>query len=93
LTVRGLQVRGVSGWRRAAELAAAAGLPTSSHAFIEYSAQLLSVTATAHLLEYVDHAGSVLVEPARAVDGYTLRSTTPGSGVEWDEPAVERLQR
>ncbi|MDQ4042185.1 MAG: mandelate racemase [Actinomycetota bacterium] len=88
-----MKIGGVSGWLRAAALAEAAGLPASSHAFVEYSAQLLSVTATAHRLEYADHAGPLLVEPLRAVDGYALPPTGPGSGVEWDEQAIEGLQR
>lgn len=86
-----MKIGGVSGWLRAAPLAASAGLPVSSHTFIEYSAHLLTVTPTAHRLEYLDYAGSILTEPLQIVDGDALPSSSPGSGVEWDEQRIKRL--
>jgi mandelate racemase len=85
-----MKLGGVSGWLRAAALADAAGLPASSHTFPELSAHLLGVTPTAHLLEYLDHAGPILREPVRCADGHVLTPDRPGSGVEWDESAVAR---
>jgi len=42
------RIGGVSGWREAAELAAARGVPMSSHLFPEVSAHLLAATPTCH---------------------------------------------
>jgi mandelate racemase len=85
-----MKIGGVTGWLRAAALAATAGLSASSHTFPEFSSHLLAVTPTARWLEYLDHAGPILAEPVRIKDGQALISDRPGSGIEWDEQAVQR---
>jgi mandelate racemase len=85
-----MKLGGVSGWLRAAALADAAGLPASSHTFPEFSAHLLCVTPTCRYLEYLDHAGPILAEPVRVENGHVLIPDRPGSGVEWNEAAVQR---
>jgi mandelate racemase len=62
----------------------------SSHFWPEISAALLAVTSGAFLLEYLDVAAGVLRAPARVVDGAVVLPDEPGSGVEWDEDAVDR---
>jgi len=85
-----MKIGGVTGWLRAAALAEAHGLPLSSHLFPEISAHLLAVSPTAHWLEYVDWAEPVLKTPLRIEGGEAVIADAPGSGVEWDEAAVER---
>ena len=87
-----MRIGGVSGWIRAAALAQAAGLPMSSHLFSECSAHLMCVTPTAHWLEYVDWANPVLKDPLEIRDGMAVLRDVPGSGVVWDEAAVERYR-
>lgn len=82
------RIGGVSGWTAAAALAHAHGLPLSSHLVPELSAHVLPVSPSAHLLEYLDVAAPLLVEPARVRDGDVTASSRPGAGVEWDEHAV-----
>ncbi len=84
------QIGGVTGWLRAAALAQAAGVPCSSHIFIEISAHLLTVTPTCHYLEYLDVAAPVLAEPLRPVDGMIQAPARPGIGLQWNEQAVKR---
>jgi mandelate racemase len=84
------RIGGVTGWLRAASLAHANGLEMSTHLFSEISAQLMTVTPTAHWLEYVDWANAILREPLTIKDGHVLPTEQPGSGVEWDEKAVEK---
>ena len=84
------RIGGVTGWMRAAALAHANGIEMSTHLFSEVSAQLMSVTATAHWLEYVDWANAVLREPLAVGNGHVLPNERPGSGVEWDEEAVAK---
>lgn len=84
------RIGGVTGWLRAAPLAHAAGLPLSSHFWPETSAALLAVSPSAFLAEYLDVAAGVLREPARVVDGAVVLRDEPGSGVAWDEDAVDR---
>jgi len=86
------RIGGVSGWLRAAALAASSKLPMSSHLFPETSAHLLAVTPTCHYLEYVDWASAILAEPLRIVGGEAVIPERPGTGVAWDEKAVERYR-
>ena len=86
------QIGGVTGWLRAAALAQAAGVPCSSHIFIEVSAHLLAVTPTCHYIEYLDVAAPVLAEPLRPVDGTIQAPAGPGIGLGWNEKAVERYR-
>ena len=84
------RIGGVTGWRRAATLAAERKLPMSSHLFPETSAHLLAVTPTCHYLEYVDWADAILAEPMKIVDGDAVIPDRPGSAMSWNEEAVKR---
>jgi mandelate racemase len=84
------QIGGVTGWLRAAALSHAAGIPCSSHLFIEASAHLLAVTPTCDWIEYLDVAAPVLAEPLRPVDGALGAPSRSGLGLAWDEAAVRR---
>jgi len=75
---------------RAAALAHAANKKVSSHLWPEISAQLLAVTPTAHWLEYADWWNAVVAEPLVITDGQATFDAVMGSGVEWNEKAVER---
>jgi mandelate racemase len=86
------RIGGVTGWQRAAVLAMAAGVEMSSHLFPEASAHLLAATPTCHWLEYVDWAAPILTEPLRIVDGRAVVPERPGTGLVWDEAAVERYR-
>jgi mandelate racemase len=85
-----MKIGGVSGWMRAAALAHAANKRTSSHLWPEISAQLLAVTPTAHWLEYADWWNAVIAEPLVITDGQASFDGVIGSGVAWNEKAVER---
>lgn len=84
-----MKIGGVSGWQRCAALAQAHGLRVSSHLWPEISAQLLCCTPTAHWLEYADWWNAVMAEPLRIDDGMAMIDGTLGSGVSWNEDAVE----
>ena len=86
------RIGGVTGWQRAAALAAAQRIPMSSHLFPEVSAHLLAATPTAHWLEYVDWADRLVQEPLRIVDGCAVVSERPGNGLVWDPKAVEKYR-
>jgi mandelate racemase len=85
-----MKIGGITGWLSAASLAEAAGLPVSSHIFAEASAHVMALTPTAHLVEWLDLAGSVLAEPQQIVEG-RITPRGPGLGLNWDEKAVARF--
>jgi mandelate racemase len=86
------RIGGVTGWRRAAALAAERSVPMSSHLFPEVSAHLLAATATCHFLEYVDWADVLVQEPLQIVDGCAVVPQRAGNGLAWKEDAVERYR-
>jgi mandelate racemase len=86
------RIGGATGWRRAAALAAEHRIKMSSHLFPEVSAHLLAVTPTAHYLEYVDWADSLVQEPLRIVDGHAIIPERPGNGLIWDQAKVARFR-
>jgi mandelate racemase len=84
-----MKIGGVTGWLAAVGLAEAAGLPVSSHIFVEASAHAMALAPTAHMVEWLDIAGAVLTEPLVAVRGQ-VTPRGPGLGIDWDESAVAR---
>lgn len=86
------RIGGVTGWQRAAGLAAAHRREVSSHLFPEVSAHLLAATPTRHWLEYVDWAEPLLAEPLRIADGMAITPNRPGHGMSWNLEAVERYR-
>jgi len=86
-----MKIGGVTGWMRAAALAAGRGIPVSNHLWPEVSAQLLCAVPNAHWLEYADWWNPVLAQPLRIEKGHALPEARPGSGLEWDEAAVKRF--
>jgi mandelate racemase len=86
------RIGGVTGWMRAAALAQGAGVEMSSHLFPEVSCHLLAATPTCHWLEYVDWANPILKEPVTLKDGHVVIPEVPGTGIAWNEQAVEKYQ-
>jgi mandelate racemase len=86
------RIGGVTGWQRAAALAAVRRIPMSSHLYPEVSAHLLAATPTRHFLEYVDWADEIVTEPLQIIDGFAVVPDRPGNGVAWNEKAVEKYR-
>jgi mandelate racemase len=86
------RIGGVTGWQRAAALAAVHRVAMSSHLFPEVSAHMLSVTPTAHWLEWVDWADKIVEEPLKIVDGEAVTPDRSGNGLMWNPRAVERYR-
>ena len=81
---------GVTGWMRIAKLAAHNNAKVSSHLWPELSAQLLSVTPTAHFLEYADWFNPVIREPLKIENGIAKIDHVIGTGVELNDEALAR---
>ncbi len=85
-----MRIGGITGWLRAAPIAAAAGIPVSSHLYPEAAAHALRVTETAHWLEWQNWADPILQEPFAIRDGRLQIPERPGLGIAWDEAAVAK---
>jgi mandelate racemase len=86
------RIGGVTGWQRAAALAAVHRVEMSSHLFPEVSAHLLAATPTCHKLEWVDWADKIVKEPLRIEDGCAVVPERPGNGLAWDDDAVKHYR-
>jgi mandelate racemase len=86
-----MKIGGVTGWMRAAALGQAHGIPVSNHLWPEISTQLMCATPTAHFLEYTDWWNPVLAEPLQIEQGMATVKGVVGTGVAWNEQAVERF--
>ena len=53
-------------------------------------AHVLAATPTRHWLEYMDWGQDLLADPLVPVQGFTTPRDQPGTGVEWNEPAIAR---
>jgi mandelate racemase len=83
-----MRIGGVTGWQRAAAIAAAAGIPISTHLYPEVAAHVMRVSETAHWLEWQDWANPILQQPYEVKGGKLHIPDVPGLGLEWDEKAV-----
>ena len=86
-----MKIGGVTGWLRATALAQTRNIRVSNHLWPEISAQLLCATPTAHWLEYADWWNPVMNEPLSIEAGMANVDGVTGSGVTWNESAVERF--
>jgi mandelate racemase len=85
-----LRIGGVTGWMRLARVAEARAVPFSSHLSPDYSAHVLAATPTRHWLEFMDWGQDLIRDPLVPVAGFTTPRDTPGTGIEWNEPAIAR---
>src|SRR5271156_2533145 len=83
-----MRIGGVTGWQRAAAIAAAAGIPISTHLYPEVAAHMMRVSETAHWLEWQDWASPILQQPYEVKDGKLHIPDVAGVGLDWDEKAV-----
>jgi mandelate racemase len=86
-----MKAGGVTGLQRVSAMAEVYGTPASSHLWPEISAQLLSVTPTALWLEYADWWNPILKNPLQLRDGCAQIEGVIGSGVEFDDNAVQKV--
>src|SRR5258707_12673432 len=85
-----VRIGGVTGWLHAAGVAAAHGIEMSSHLMPEISTHLLCATPTAHWLEYVEWADTIVEAPLKISEGMARTYEKPGSGIAWDEAKLKR---
>src|SRR3984957_14381437 len=83
-----MRIGGVTGWQRAAAIAAAAGIPISTHLYPKVAAHVMRVSETAHWLEWQDWTNPILQQPYEVKAGKVHIPDVAGVGLDWDEKAV-----
>jgi mandelate racemase len=86
------RIGGVTGWMQAAGVAAAFGVPISTHLMPEISAHLLAASPGADWLEYVDWLSPLLEQPFQVIDGSVVIPDRPGIGLVWNASAVKKYR-
>ena len=84
-----MRIGGITGWLRSVPIAAAAGIPVSTHLYPEVAAHMMRITETAHWLEWQSWANPVLQQPYELSKGDLLIPDRPGLGLEWDEKVIQ----
>jgi len=83
-----MRIGGVTGWIRSSPIAAAEGIPMSTHLYPEVAAHVMRVTDTAHWVEWQDWAEPILKRPYIIENGYLQIPDAPGLGIEWNEDFI-----
>ncbi|MFA6205447.1 MAG: enolase C-terminal domain-like protein, partial [Methylocystis sp.] len=79
----------VTGWLKSAAIAAAFGAPISTHLYPEVGAHVMRVSETSHWLEWQNWVNPILKQPYEVVDGMLHIPAVAGTGLDWDEAAIE----
>lgn len=87
-----MRIGGITGWMRAAAIAGTMNVPVSTHLYPEVAAHAMRVTETAHWLEWQDWVDPLLARPFRVAEGMLHVPDVPGTGLDWNEDAVERFR-
>jgi mandelate racemase len=64
----------------------------STHLYPEVGGHLMRATETAHWLEWQDWANPILAHPFEVTNGTITIPDQPGTGIDWNEQAVQRYQ-
>jgi L-alanine-DL-glutamate epimerase-like enolase superfamily enzyme len=84
------RVGGITGWRKVAALAEAAGVPIASHVYAEIGVHLMCGVPNGLVLEVLPWWPRLFREPLRIEGGEALAPETPGLGLTLDADVVER---
>lgn len=84
------RVGGITGWRKVAALAEAAGVPIASHVYAEIGVHLMCAVPNGLVLEVLPWWPRLFVEPLRLEGGAAIPPEAPGLGLTLDEDVVRR---
>ena len=84
-----MRIGGVTGWLRSAAIAAASGVPISTHLYPEVGAHVMRVSETSHWLEWQNWVNPILKQPYDVAGGMLHIPPVAGVGLDWDETAIE----
>lgn len=83
-----MRIGGVTGWLRSAAIAAASGVPISTHLYPEVAAHVMRVSETAHWLEWQNWINPILKQPYELCEGMLQIPGRAGVGMEWDNNTI-----
>ena len=87
------RIGGITPWLKVAHLAESFNVSICPHFLMELHVSLTAAVPNAAWLEYIPQLDSIARSRVRIVDGFALPPDTPGLGIDWDFPAIDRMAR
>ena len=87
------RIGGITPWLKVAHLAESFNVSICPHFLMELHVSLTAAVPNAAWLEYIPQLDSIARSRVRIVDGFALPPDTPGMGIDWDFPAIDRMAR
>ncbi|MFO1397849.1 MAG: mandelate racemase/muconate lactonizing enzyme family protein [Burkholderiales bacterium] len=85
------RVGGITPWLKVAHLAETFNLPVCPHFLMELHVSLSAAVPNGAWVEYIPQLDDVTTSRMAMAGGYALPPDTPGLGIDWDWPAIDRL--
>jgi len=85
------RIGGITPWLKVAHLAESFNVAVCPHFLMELHVSLTAAAPAAKWVEYIPQLDDVTTSAIRIEDGFAVAPETPGNGIDWDWPAVERL--
>ena len=84
------RIGGITPWLKVAHMAECHNLMVAPHFLMELHVSLTAAVPSAAWVEYIPQLDSVASSRMAIVDGHAVVPDTPGLGIEWLWPDIER---
>jgi L-alanine-DL-glutamate epimerase-like enolase superfamily enzyme len=85
------RIGGITPWLKVAHLAETFNAPVCPHFLMELHVSLSAAVPNGAWVEYIPQLDAVTTSRMVMEGGYALPPDTPGLGIDWDLPAIDRL--
>jgi L-alanine-DL-glutamate epimerase-like enolase superfamily enzyme len=85
------RIGGITPWLKVAHLAETFNAPVCPHFLMELHVSLSAAVPNGAWVEYIPQLDAVTTSRMAMQDGFALPPDTPGLGIDWDLPAIDRL--
>ena len=84
------RIGGITPWIKVAHMAEGFGVPVCPHFLMELHVSLCAGVPNAAWVEYIPQLDDITSSRIRVEGGYAFPPDTPGLGIEWDWPVIEK---
>jgi L-alanine-DL-glutamate epimerase-like enolase superfamily enzyme len=84
------RIGGITPWLKVAHLAETFNVVVCPHFLMELHVSLTAAVPNAAWVEYIPQLDDITTSRLEIANGHALAPSTPGLGIDWDFPAIER---
>jgi L-alanine-DL-glutamate epimerase-like enolase superfamily enzyme len=84
------RIGGITPWLKVAHLAETFNVAVCPHFLMELHVSLTAAAPNAAWVEYIPQLDDITTSRLAIGDGFALAPSTPGLGIDWDFPAIDR---